>query len=91
MIARKHWKRYYQDNLVIRVLTKDGQMFSQGKRLPKDVSENIRMIQREYVKGGTVPAVKAVKEDTGLSLRECLETFNVLRGIKKGEYRWTEV
>ena len=80
MISSSLWKSYYEDNLVLRVITKDGKMFSQGKRLPNGASELLRKVQKVYVKGSTVSAVMLIKEEEFLSISDSLKAFNVLRG-----------
>ena len=87
MISTKHWKSYYQDNLVLRVETKDGRMFSQGKRLPNNASALLRKLQRAYVEKGAVSATKLIREEEFLSLKDSLKVFNILRG--KELFSWT--
>lgn len=93
MIKREQWKQVYQDRLVIRVLTKDGRTISQGKRLSEKKLGNldfeIKDIQKVYVKSGTVKAVKFIREQTYLSIRDCLAMLDNLRG--PGPYYWNEV
>lgn len=89
MVSREYWKSYYQDDLVLRVITKNNKMFSQGKRLPNKSSELLKEIQRVYVKDDIVSAVKLIREKEFLSLGNSLKVFNVLRG--KETYSWTHL
>jgi len=89
MIAVKNWKSYYEDNLVLRVLTHDKKMFSQGKRLPKGASDQLKRIQKVYVKEGTVSAIRILREENSLSIHDSLKTFNVLRG--KEQHSWVHL
>jgi len=86
MITVKRWKSYYEDNLILRITTHDNKLFSQGKRLPKGASNQLRRVQKEYVKNGAASAVKLIRDEEGLSLKDSVKTFNVLRG--KDYFSW---
>ena len=89
MISSSLWKSYYEDNLVLRVMTKDNRMFSQGKRLPNGASELLKRVQKVYVKGSTVSAVKLIRDEEFLSVHDSIKALNVLRG--KESCSWTHL
>ena len=87
MISTKHWKSYSEDNLVLRVITKNGKMFSQGKRLSNNASALLKKIQRTYVEKGVISTIKLIKEEEFLSTEDSFNALNVLRG--KTDFSWT--
>lgn len=89
MISTKHWKSYYQDNLVLRVITRDNKMFAQGKRLPAAASDSFKAIQKTYVKKGAISAIRLIRDTEGSSLKDSLKAFDVLRG--KTHFSWTHM
>jgi len=89
MIAKKYWKMYYEDNLVLRVKTHDRKIFSQGKRLPNKASKLTKRIQKAYVKGDVISAIKIIRKEVCSSLKDSLSTFNELRGKDNRSGYWT--
>jgi len=91
MIPRKRWKCYYQDDLVIRVMTNDkpSKIISQRKRLPKDTDPFVLAVAKEYLKS-TFHAVKFIKEKKNLNLTAALSYLDELRqapGIRFGHWK----
>lgn len=78
--------RCIEDNrLVVRYWDEDKKkIYSQGKRLPKEVYDRyswVSEMKKLYVAGGTVKAVKYIWQVTGASLQECMDYLREIRGI----------
>lgn len=94
MPERKHvmktgGEKYYEDNLVARFRFWEGTGFSyrfQGKRVASScpLDDETRRI---YVSGGTIAAVKHLRNNSGLSLRECMDLIRLACG-KRHIYNW---
>ena len=95
MIAKEKWSRWYEDNLVLRVIPKKevkfGEnliMYSQRKRLPDSTSDFDREVQRRYLKS-TVHAVSFIRVEKKLRIGESLDYLDKLRfSREKIEYCW---
>jgi len=88
MIAYHKWSRWYEDNLILRVIPKVEHcskltMFSQRKRLPASTSDFDREVQKHY-RRSTVHAIKFIKTEKNLRIFEALEYLNKLR-YNKGQ------
>jgi len=95
MITKEKWSRWYEDNLILRVIPKKEVKFgenliiySQRKRLPASTSYFNKEVQREYLKS-TIHAVRFIRTETNVRISEALAYLNNLRYTKDHkEYCW---
>ena len=86
MIAHEKWSRWYEDNLILRVIPKvehcsNLTMFSQRKRLPASTSDFDREVQKHY-RRSTVHAVRFIKVEKNMRISEALKYLDNLRYTK---------
>jgi hypothetical protein len=77
-------KAVFENVLCFTVRDKDGKVYVQGKRVPKDFPLSYEE-RRAYIKGGPIKCVKTIMERRGLSLRQAKDLYDTVlsRGTGK--------